>query len=70
MIYSETLNNEYTGRIYQMSSWQFFNEFYTISRQFQYLWKSINSHEYAGTVLKSNHLIKKTKYLQHSIIRK
>ena len=24
--YSETLNDEYIGRIYQMSSWQFFNE--------------------------------------------
>jgi len=31
--YSETLNNEYIGRIYQMSSWQFFNEFYTILRK-------------------------------------
>jgi len=30
ILYSETLNNEYIGRIYQMSSWQFFNEFYTI----------------------------------------
>ena len=29
-------NNEYIGRIYQMLSWQFFNEFYTI---FQYLRK-------------------------------
>ena len=29
--YSETLNNEYIGRIYKMSSWQFFNEFYTTS---------------------------------------
>jgi len=27
--YNETLNNEYIGRIYQMSSWQIFNEFYT-----------------------------------------
>ena len=32
-------NNENIGRIYQMSSWQFFNEFYTILRKFQYLWK-------------------------------
>ena len=24
------LNNEYIGRIYQMSSWQFFNEFYIL----------------------------------------
>ena len=38
-LYSETLNNEYIGRIYQMSSWQFFNEFYTIFRKFQYLRK-------------------------------
>ena len=38
-IYSETLNKEYIGRIYQMSSWQFFNEFYTILRKFQYLRK-------------------------------
>ena len=52
--YSETLNNKYIGRIYQMSSWQFFNEFYTILRKFQYLRKLINSHEYAGTVLKSS----------------
>ena len=37
--YSETLNKEYIGRIYQMSSWQFFNEFYTILRKFQYLRK-------------------------------
>ena len=37
--YSETLNKEYIGRIYQMSSWQFFNEFYTILRKFQYLQK-------------------------------
>ena len=35
--YSETLNNEYIGRIYQMSSWQSFNEFYTMLRKFQYL---------------------------------
>ena len=38
-LYSETLNKEYIGRIYQMSSWQFFNEFYTILRKFQYLRK-------------------------------
>ena len=38
-IYSETLNNEDIGRIYQMSSWQFFNEFFTILRKFQYLQK-------------------------------
>ena len=38
-LYSETLNNEYIGRIYQMSSWQFFKEFYTILREFQYLRK-------------------------------
>ena len=37
--YSETLNNEYIGRNYQMSSWQFFNGFYTILRKFQYLRK-------------------------------
>ena len=37
--YNETLNNEYIERIYQMSSWQFFNEFYTILRKFQYLRK-------------------------------
>ena len=37
--YSETLNNEYIGRIYQMSSWQFLNEFYTKFRNFQYLRK-------------------------------
>ena len=37
--YSETLNNEYIGRIYQMSDWQFFNELYTILRKFQYLQK-------------------------------
>ena len=37
--YSEILNNEYIGRIYQMSSWQFFIEFYTILRKFQYLRK-------------------------------
>ena len=37
--YSETLNNEYIGRIDQMSSWQFFHEFYTILRKFQYLRK-------------------------------
>ena len=37
--YSETLNNEYIGRIYQMSSRQFFNEFNTILRKFQYLRK-------------------------------
>ena len=37
--YSETLNYEYIGRIYQMSSWQFFDEFYTILRKFQYLQK-------------------------------
>ena len=36
ILYSETLNNEYIGRIYQMSSWQFFNEFYTILRKFKY----------------------------------
>ena len=29
LYYSKTLNKEYIGRIYQMSSWQFFNEFYT-----------------------------------------
>ena len=39
VLYSETLNNEYIGRIYQRSSWQFFNEFYTILRKFQYLRK-------------------------------
>ena len=33
-IYRETLNKEYIGRIYQISSWQFFNEFYTILRKF------------------------------------
>ena len=33
-IYSVTLNNENIGRIYQMSSWQFFNEFYSILRKF------------------------------------
>ena len=38
-MYSETLNNEYIGRIYQMSSSQFFNEIYTILRKFQYLRK-------------------------------
>ena len=27
VMYSETLNNEYIGRIYRMSSWYFFNEF-------------------------------------------
>ena len=54
ILYSETLNNEYVGKIYQMSSWQFFNEFYTILRKFQYLRKWINSHEYAGTVSKSS----------------
>ena len=27
VMYSETLNNEYIGRIYRMSSWHFFNEF-------------------------------------------
>ena len=37
--YSEPLNNKYIGKSYQMSSWQFFNEFYTISRKFQYLRK-------------------------------
>jgi len=37
--YSETLDNEYIGRIYQMSSLQFFNEFYTILRKFQYFRK-------------------------------
>ena len=37
--YSETLNNEYIGRIYQKSSWQFCNGFYTILRKFQYLWR-------------------------------
>ena len=52
--YSETLNNEYIGRIYQMSSWQFFNEFYTILRKFHFLRKYINSHEFARTVLKSS----------------
>ena len=35
VLYSETLNNEYIERMYQMSSWQFFNEFYTILRKFQ-----------------------------------
>ena len=38
-IYSETLNKEYIGRIYQMSSSQFFNEFYSILRKFQCLRK-------------------------------
>ena len=37
--YSETINNEYIDRIYQMSSWQFLNEFYTILRKFQSLRK-------------------------------
>ena len=37
--YSETLYNEYIERIYQMSSGQFLNEFYTILRKFQYLRK-------------------------------
>ena len=32
--YSETLDNEYIRRINQMSSWQFFIEFYTILRKF------------------------------------
>ena len=35
-LYSETLNNEYIGRICEMSSWQFFNEFYTILRKFHF----------------------------------
>ena len=39
LLYSETLNKEYIGRIYEMSSWQFFNEFFTILRKFQYLRK-------------------------------
>ena len=38
-LYSENLNNEYIERIYPMSSCQFFNEFYTILRKFQYLRK-------------------------------
>ena len=54
IMYSETLNNEYNGRIYQMSALQFFDEVYTILRKFQFLRKQINSHEYAGTVLKSS----------------
>ena len=33
IVYSETLNNEYIGRIYQMSSWKFFNEFYSLLRK-------------------------------------
>ena len=37
--YNENLNNEFIGRIYEMSSWQFFNEFYTIFRKTQYLRK-------------------------------
>ena len=37
--YSETLNNEYIRRIYQMSSVQFFNGCFTILRKFQYLLK-------------------------------
>ena len=38
-LYSETLNNECIGRIYQMLSWQFFNELFTILNKFQYLGK-------------------------------
>ena len=37
LYYSETHNNEYIGRIYQMSSSQFFNEFNTILRKFPHL---------------------------------
>ena len=57
--YSETINNEYIGKIYQMSSWQFFNEFYYIT--YISVFAKINSHEYAGTFLRVpyNHLIKK-----------
>ena len=52
LIYSETLNNEYIGIIYQMSSWQFCNEFYTIYYvNFSICENKLNSHEYAGTVL-------------------
>ena len=39
IFYSESLNKEYIGRIYQMSSGQFSNEFYTLLRKFQYLRK-------------------------------
>ena len=47
---SQTLNIKYIERIYEMSSLQFFNEFYTILRESKYLQKEINSHEYSGTV--------------------
>ena len=39
IFYSESLNKEYIGRIYQMSSGQFSNEFFTLLRKFQYLRK-------------------------------
>ena len=34
-----TLNEPYIERICEMSSWQFFNVFYTFLRKFQYLRK-------------------------------
>ena len=52
--YSKTLNNEYIGRIYQMSSWNFSMGFILYYVNFSICENIINSHEYAGTVLKSS----------------
>ena len=46
IVHIQTLNIKYIERVYEMG-------FYTILRKSQYLRKK-NSHEYAGTVLKSS----------------
>ena len=57
LTYSETLNKEYIGRNYQMSSWQLFNEFYTILLKIS-VFAKINKYPWiCGNSFKDLHII-------------